>query len=310
MIAALKNKYPFLENIIALLVVIFSSVVYALAMNLFLIPGHIYSGGVMGFAQLITYFLNHYTSWQNVLLPGQINFILNIPIIILSLVKLGKRFTFLTLLVVFGISMASSIIPVTEVSTNPLLNGVIGGVLAGTAIGVAVWQGLSAGGTDIISVVIFRATGVNVGSITLVINLIIIFFVGQIYTWEFALYTLISMYTSAKVINYIHTNEHRLTVFIVTDNPDEVTKAIFKRIRRGVTVLEGYGGYSKKTNYTLMIVVNRYELYDLQTTVMSADAHVFMNVIESSKVVGNFLSEQQQKKRFKELELQNKLATK
>ena len=194
MLGRITNKYPFVENIVALLVVLFSSIVYSIAMNKFLLPGHIYSGGLMGFAQILSYFINHYTPWANMILPGQLNLILNIPIITLAFIKLGKRFTFLTLCVVFGISFFSSIIPVTQVSENPLLNGIMGGVLGGIAVGTAVRFGLSAGGTDIISVVVFRATGVNVGSVNLLINLIIISFAGNIYSWEYALYTLISMY--------------------------------------------------------------------------------------------------------------------
>lgn len=313
MLGRITNKYPFVENIVALLVVLFSSIVYSIAMNKFLLPGHIYSGGLMGFAQILSYFINHYTPWANMILPGQLNFILNIPIITLAFIKLGKRFTFLTLCVVFGISFFSSIIPVTQVSENPLLNGIMGGVLGGIAVGTAVRFGLSAGGTDIISVVVFRATGVNVGSVNLLINLIIISFAGNIYSWEYALYTLISMYASARCINFIHTNEKRLTVFIVTDHVDAVLDSIFSRLRRGVTILDGRGGYSREPNSTLMIVVNQYELYDLQMAIAQGDPEAFVNIIQSTRVIGNFLNKQQQDKHrfelkyYQQLEAERKL---
>lgn len=294
MINKLKRQYPTIEILINLFIVVLVSFLYAFTLNFFLVPGHIYSGGVMGFSQLLTYFLNHHTDIGNSIQAGTINMILNIPIILLGFFKLGKKFTTYTLMIVVGISFFSEIIPVTQISENPLLNGVIGGVIAGTAVGLAIKNGMSAGGTDIISMVIYQSFGINIGSINLFINFFIFLGAGFIYTWEFALFTLISMYASAKMIDTIHTNDHRLTVFIVTDRVDAVIESVLSQLRRGITILDGRGGYSKKARFTLMIVVNRYELSVLENAVLEGDPHAFINMVQSTKIIGNFLSKKQQ----------------
>ena len=104
------------------------------------------------------------------------------------------------------------------------------------------------------------------------------------------------MYVTSRVVNSIHTNEQRLTAFIVTDKEDEVVKSIYGRIHRGITILDGRGGYSKKTRNTLMIVINRYELYDLEMAIGEADIHAFVNIIQSTRVNGNYLNRDQQNK--------------
>lgn len=300
MLNKLLAKHPVFNGILLVFVMVFSGFLFAVALNMFLIPGDIYSGGLAGFAQLTTYVINTYTPFAGVIQTGTLNLIYNIPVIILSYYKLGKRFTILTLIVVVTMTLFTYIVPVTHVSDNPLLNGIIAGALGGTGAGLTIKYGMSAGGIDIISMVIFRATGINVGSLNLLINSLVIVGAGFLYDWEFALYTLISMYVNARMVNTIHTNEHRLTAFIVTDKMEDVIDSIYQRIRRGITILDGRGGYSKKPRQTLMIVVNRYELFDLEMAVTEADPQAFINIIQSAKVSGNYLSRQQQEKLKKE----------
>lgn len=296
MINKVLAQYPKLNVIIQMFVIVFASLCFAVSLNLFLIPGDIYSGGIAGISQLITYSLNNFTPYVNVIQTGTLNFLLNIPLLILSYLKLGRRFTVLTLIVVATLTTFTYIVPIQQVSTNPLLNGIAAGVLNGIGGGLTIKFGMSAGGIDIISLVLTKIINLNVGSLSLLFNSIVIVGAGFLYSWEFALYTLISMYVGSRVVNSIHTNEQRLTAFIVTDKEDEVVKSIYGRIHRGITILEGRGGYSKKPRNTLMIVVNRYELYDLEMAVGEADVNAFVNIIQSTRVNGNFLSRDQQQK--------------
>lgn len=296
MIDQLISKYPKFNLLLTFLVVIISALLFAVQLNMFLIPGDIYSGGIAGLAQLTTYVINNFSPFPGIIQTGTLNFIYNIPVLLLSYFKLGKRFTILTMIVVAVLTLFTYVVPIVHVSSNPLLNAISAGVLGGAGAGLTIKYGMSAGGIDIISMVLYRATGINVGNMNLIMNSFIIVAAGFLYSWEFALYTLISMYVSSRVVNMIHTNEHRLTAFIVTDKVDEVIASIYSRIRRGITILDGRGGYSKQARSTLMIVVNRYELYDLQFAILEADNKAFINIIHSTKVIGNFLSREQQDK--------------
>ncbi|TLQ40512.1 YitT family protein [Ruoffia tabacinasalis] len=290
------SQYPALNVVSQFFIILFSALCFAVSLNMFLIPGDIYSGGVTGISQLITYSLDQFTPFGNIIQTGTLNFLLNIPLLILSYMKLGRRFTILTVVVVAIMTGFTLIIPVQQVSSNPLLNGIVAGALNGLGGGLTIKFGMSAGGIDIIALVINRLVQINVGSLSLLINSVVIVGAGVLYSWEFALYTLISMYVTSRVVNSIHTNEQRLTAFIVTDKEDEVVKSIYGRIHRGITILDGRGGYSKKTRNTLMIVINRYELYDLEMAIGEADIHAFVNIIQSTRVNGNYLNRDQQNK--------------
>ncbi|MBG9978371.1 YitT family protein [Facklamia tabacinasalis] len=290
------SQYPALNVVSQFFIILFSALCFAVSLNMFLIPGDIYSGGVTGISQLITYSLDQFTPFGNIIQTGTLNFLLNIPLLILSYMKLGSRFTILTVVVVAIMTGFTLIIPVQQVSSNPLLNGIVAGALNGLGGGLTIKFGMSAGGIDIIALVINRLVQINVGSLSLIINSVVIVGAGVLYSWEFALYTLISMYVTSRVVNSIHTNEQRLTAFIVTDKEDEVVKSIYGRIHRGITILDGRGGYSKKTRNTLMIVINRYELYDLEMAIGEADIHAFVNIIQSTRVNGNYLNRDQQNK--------------
>src|SRR5699024_1256356 len=296
MIKKVLSQYPALNVVSQFFIILFSALCFAVSLNMFLIPGYIYSGGVTGISQLITYSLDQFTPFGNIIQTGTLNFLLNIPLLILSYMKLGRRFTILTVVVVAIMTGFTLIIPVQQVSSNPLLNGIVAGALNGLGGGLTIKFGMSAGGIDIIALVINRLAQINVGSLSLLINSVVIVGAGVLYSWEFALYTLISMYVTSRVVNSIHTNEQRLTAFIVTDKEDEVVKSIYGRIHRGITILDGRGGYSKKTRNTLMIVINRYELYDLEMAIGEADIHAFVNIIQSTRVNGNYLNRDQQNK--------------
>ena len=289
-------KYPALNYVFTVLLILFSSLCFGVSLNLFLIPGHIYSGGLIGFAQLVTYALENLLPQPIMVQTGTIYFLMNIPVIILSWVQLGRKFTLLTLVVVAVSSLASNIIPITQISSEPLLNAIVGGVIAGVGIGPLIRYGMSSGGLDMVSMVIHRKTGMNVGSLNFMMNMIIIGFSAAIYSLELALFTLISMFVTSYMINIIHTNEERLTVFIVTSEVNPVVQSIYANLHRGITILDAYGGYSNSTRKVLMVVINRYELFDLEMAVEEVDPKAFVNIIKSIRVNGHFLTRQQQER--------------
>lgn len=193
-----------------------------------------------------------------------------------------------------NLSVVSNLVPVYEVTTDPLLNALAGGVLSGVGVGTLVKFGMSSGGFDIIAIVASRAMGLNVGVMSFVVNLVVIIGAGLIYGWEYALYTMIAIYVSSRVIDTIHTNDQRLTAFIVTEHEEAMIESIHNHVIRGVTVLEGKGAYSGAKRKVFMVVVNRYELASLQLAIAEVDSEAFVNVVPSFKVTGRFLNQEQQ----------------
>ena len=277
-----------------ILIILFAALCFGIALNFFYIPGDIYSAGILGFAQLSSYVINNLASLGFEVQTGTLNLLINIPLIILGFLKLGRRFTFMTLAVVFTTSLVSNMIPEYPISENPMLNGVVGGVLSGTAVGVCIKFGMSTGGLDILSIVLNRKTGLNVGTLSLIMNSLLLIGVGYIYEWELALYTLIAMFVNSRMVNFINNNDQRLTAFIITESLDDVVSSLYQHIHRGITVIDGRGGYKRSPRKIIMVVINRYELYELQVAVHKGDPKAFVNIVKSQYVGGNFLNKQQQ----------------
>ncbi|WPC09806.1 YitT family protein [Globicatella sp. PHS-GS-PNBC-21-1553] len=275
-------------------IAVISALIFGLSMKFFLIPGNIFSAGAPGLAQIINYFTRE-TALAAIFTTGNLYFILNIPLIILAYLKLGKEFTVMTLIVVLFSSLATNLFPLTYVSQNPLINAVIGGVLTGLGTGITIKYGMSSGGFDILSLYLSKTFGWDVGMMTLLVNSIIIIGSGLLYNLETAIFTLITIFVTSRMIDAIHTGEQRLTAFIVTNDAAAVTASIRTRLIRGSTVIEARGGYTGDKRDLIMVVINRYELHDLQLAVLESDSKAFVNIIQSTKVLGQFLTKEQQK---------------
>lgn len=294
MINKYLSEHPEANFFFQIFIALISALIFGLSMKFFLIPGNIFSAGAPGLAQIINYFTRE-TALAAIFTTGNLYFILNIPLIILAYLKLGKEFTVMTLIVVLFSSLATNLFPLTYVSQNPLINAVIGGVLTGLGTGITIKYGMSSGGFDILSLYLSKTFGWDVGMMTLLVNSIIIIGSGLLYNLETAIFTLITIFVTSRMIDAIHTGEQRLTAFIVTNDAAAVTASIRTRLIRGSTVIEARGGYTGDKRDLIMVVINRYELHDLQLAVLESDSKAFVNIIQSTKVLGQFLTKEQQK---------------
>jgi uncharacterized membrane-anchored protein YitT (DUF2179 family) len=181
-----------------------------------------------------------------------------------------------------------TIIPINQVSHDILLNAVFGGVIQAIGVGITLKWGGSTGGVDIIAMVLSRMKDKPVGPYMFVLNGIIIITAGFLFGWEKALYTLVTLYTSTRVIDAIHTRHAKLTAMIITKKAEELKKAIHSSLVRGITMVPAKGAFSNETRDMLMIVITRYELYDLERIIKEVDPNAFTNIIQTTNVFGFF----------------------
>lgn len=268
-------------------VMVVGTFLYVLAMNMFITPANLYAGGITGIAQIITTFMS--SGFGIDISLGMLIFILNVPILYLAWRSIGKRFAILSILAVCLQFLMFELVPVGHFSDDILLNAVFGGVLIGIGAGMILKIGASTGGMDIISQYISMKLNGSVGKYSFGINVIIILIAGFTQSWETALYTIISIYITAVLVDRIHTIHQNLTLYIVTSQEDEMIKAINSNLFRGITVLEGRGAYTKNSKSVLMIVLSSYELYEILAVIKAVDEHAFTNVVRSEMVQGNFV---------------------
>jgi uncharacterized membrane-anchored protein YitT (DUF2179 family) len=265
--------------------IIVGAILNAISLNMFLIPAKVYASGFTGVSQLMSSLL------ENTAFPistGILYLIFNIPVTVLGWMKVGKSFTIYSFLSVLMITFFLEVIPVTAVSTDILLNAVFGGVIAALGVGVTLKYGASTGGLDIIAMVLSRMKNKPIGGYFFILNGLIIMAAGFLFGWEKALYTLVALYVSSRVIDAVHTRHEKLTAMIVTKKGKEIQEAIHGRMVRGITIIPAKGAFSKQEKEMLIIVITRYELYDLELVLKEVDPNAFTNIVHTQGIYGFF----------------------
>ncbi|WP_367305793.1 YitT family protein [Alicyclobacillus acidocaldarius] len=275
-------SHPALDWTWRIAVILFSDLVGAVAVNNFLTPAHILAGGVTGVAQI----LHHYVPALGV---GTMYFVFNIPLFILGYRYLGRRFIFQTGIAILGFSALADFVRLHfSTPTDPLLMGLYGGVLTGLSSGLVIRVGGSMGGTDIVSLVVHRLTGRNIGSVSFVMNAAIVLLSMLVFGVPAGLYTLVSMYAASRVVSGLMHFQQRKTALIVTSKPSEVASAIGQRLVRGSTVMRAYGAYTQRERGVLLCAMTHLEIADLKEIVQALDPDAFITILDTTEVIGRF----------------------
>ncbi|MEC2054973.1 YitT family protein [Peribacillus psychrosaccharolyticus] len=262
------------------LAIVFGSIVVGVAYNMFLIPHKILSSGLSGIAIML--------GIVTPLNTGILNFLLNLPLLILGVLKLGKQFISYTILSVVVLSISLYLIPIQAISTEPILSSLFGGVLTGVGIGIIFRASGSSGGFDIIAMLLQKKNDFPLGTLLSAMNAVVVVISGFVFGWDAALNTLVAIYATGKVIDTIHTNHIKLTLMIVTNKGDELKTKLLANLYRGITMMDGQGAYTGQERKILMTVITRYQLTEVKSLINEVDPDAFVNITETTEVVGMF----------------------
>ncbi len=268
--------------------IIIGCLIYVIGLNLFLVPIGLYTTGLMGFAQILATVVSQLFDTSN--FTGEIYFLLNIPIILLGWFKVGKKFTMRTFLAVILISVFQIIVPNDiELVTDPLLATITSGVFIGTGIGITLKNGSSTGGTDIIALYISLFKGKSFGLYNLLLNIVVI--LGALLVTQdvtICILMIVSLYTIGVVIDRIHNSNEKITLFIMTSHADDVTTKLLEETSRGVTILDSRGGLTGRQNNTILVTIDKGQMYQALAAIREADPKAFINIMPVENVVGYF----------------------
>ncbi|EHN59717.1 YitT family protein [Oenococcus kitaharae] len=289
-IRRIQNKIP--QLLLQLLILVFTAFLEVIAMNMFLTPSHIFTGGFNGISQLLSLASRHLFAYQ--INTGIFLLVSSLVIGVVGWKLVGSRFTILSTANSIFTSLLILYVPVIDVAKNSLLASLFSGVLVGMATGLSMRFGFSTGGMDIIAMIVQKKTGRSVGVISNTINAAIVLIAGMFIGWPNALYTLIGIFASGQVIDAIYTGQRKLTALIVTEKADLLTKTLQKELVRGITILPSVGAFSHHQSSTLMMVINRVELYDMENIVRDIDPHAFIDILSTISVSGLWLDADRQ----------------
>lgn len=263
-----------------IVVIILASIVVGSAYNLLLIPHEILSSGLSGIAMML--------GLVTPLNTGVMNLLLNLPLLILGMMKLGKRFIGYTILSVVVISASLYVIPVYQVTNDPILASLFGGVIVGVGVGVIFRASGSSGGFDIVAMLLSRKRDFPLGALISAMNAIVVAISGFVFSWDAALLTLVSIYATGKVVDTIHTSHIKLTLMIITSKGEDVKQQLLAKLHRGITIIDAKGAYSGEGRKVLLTVITRYQLAEVKSMIKETDAKAFVNIMQTTEVMGMF----------------------
>ena len=261
-------------------IVTIACIVMAFNINYFFLGNKLGQGGVSGLSLILHYLTNIDISY--------IYLGLNIPLIIIAYIFIGKNFVFKTLFATIILTIFLKVFgsfrgPIDDI----LMASIFGGGINGIAIGIIFYAGGSSGGTDIIAKIINQHYGVAIGKVLLTIDFIILSMVAFIFGKVIFMYTLISLLVSSKMIDIIQEGIYSAKgVTIITNRGEELRKKIMEDTGRGITLINAKGAYTQKEIGMLYCVVGKYQLMKVKSIVKEIDPMAFMIVSQVHEVIG------------------------
>ena len=274
------------EDIPNILKIVFSSLIYSCGFNMFVKSGNLFPGGYSGISRLTSMmaedFLHIGISFS------VIYFTMNIITTLIIWRKIGHKFVIFSILWFTLTSIFTSVIPMPQLTEDPLLISVFGGIISGASIGLALQSNASSGGTDFIAIDLSVRLNRPTWNYIFVLNAVVLVIAGGIYGWNQALYSIIFQYVSKELVSSIHQRYKVTRLQVVTDHPDQICSAVFSICRHGITEIACRGAYSKLDHTLLMMTINNYQLKDVLKAVRQADPKAFITENSVEKVVGNY----------------------
>jgi uncharacterized membrane-anchored protein YitT (DUF2179 family) len=255
-----------------ILLLVMGAGLVSVALEIFLVPNAIIDGGITG----ISIITSHLTG-----LPlGIFLFFFNLPFLFLGYKQIGKTFALSTL---FGVAIMSIgtyfLHPVKPLTIDPLLAAVFGGVILGIGVGLVIRVGGSLDGTEIVAILLTKRLPFSVGEIVMGCNIFILGSAGFVFGWDHAMYSLIAYFIAYKVIDItIEGFNESKAVWVISDDYRDIGEAIMRRLGRGVTYMNGEGGFTGGAKTVIFCVITRIEEAKLKTIVGEIDRNAFVAV--------------------------------
>lgn len=251
----------------------------------FITPHKITPGGVYGISIVLHHLFNTPL--------GLTALIFNIPITLIGIKVLGPRFGIKT---VVGFILSAIFLDTLNhfskgqplIESDPLLSSIFGGALIGLGVGLFFKSKATAGGSDVISMILAKYTKIPLGQLMILVDSVIVL-TGLLAfrDWKIPLYSWLVIFVMGKVIDTVLEGiSYEKAVYIISKKTDEVGTIIGDNLNRGCTIIHGTGNYTKNETPIIFVVLNRREVEILLGYVKSIDPDAFITVVDANKILG------------------------
>ena len=267
-----------------ILLILIGTAVYAFGLVHFNIQNNLADGGFTGIT-LLLYFLFQVK-------PSVTTILLNIPVLIIGYFLLGKRTFVLTIIGTVALSFFLEIFQTYHfnipLKNDMFLATLLSGLFLGTGLGIVFKSGGTTGGVDILARLAEKFWGISIGKTIFIFDFVIIVLSWIFYlTYKEALYTLIAIFLATQIIDRFQEGFITTRAFvIISKSSNEIATAISRDINRGVTIVHGYGFYTKQSTDIIYCVVEKQQIEELKKVIFSVDEHAFVNIMTIHEVFG------------------------
>jgi uncharacterized membrane-anchored protein YitT (DUF2179 family) len=258
----------------------------AVAVKGILVPKQFLAGGVTGLALLAHYVL---PSWP----IGFIYFLLNIPLFVIGWLFVGRRFFWYSLA---GMLIFSAVIfgpfPVLPIE-DMILSALTAGIISGVGSGIILRSLGSAGGLDVLSVILFKRFSIRPGTTVMTFHVLLLSVAVFRLPLDTVLYTLVYLYINSYFVNLVVIGlSQRKAIMIISSRWQEISREIMEKLQRGVTIVQGEGGYTGQQLHVLYSVIALTELSRFKEMIRKIDPQAFVVVTETQEVMGKGIGNQ------------------
>lgn len=276
-------KRIFKEHLFPVLMILLGAACAAFSVECFLLHNTILDGGVTGVSMIIGKLTG---------IPLSILIVvINIPFFFVGYKALGKRFLFRGLLAILLFSSLLEVFSGIGYATeSKLLAVVFGGVLLGIGVGTVLRFGGCLDGTEIAAMLLSKKVSVSTGGIIFIINIIIYSVAGFCFSWQSAMFSLLTYFITFKIIDLVEVGlEQAKAAMIITDNANELADSIYRRLGRTCTFISAEGLVSGSKKTVLYCVITRVEVSELKRIISESDVSAFVTISEVSEILGNHI---------------------
>ena len=277
--AEVSKFSKFMKWVKNLLFLTIGAIITAFALESFLVPNNIIDGGVIGISMIVS----HITKLN----LGLRILIINTPFIIMAFKKMGAKFVVQTVYANIILAVFLNLFHHYKVTGDLLLSTVFGGIILGFGVGVILKHEGSLDGTEMLSLVVARRFGCSVGEFIMGINVFIYLAAGKVFSWESAMYSIMTYFIASKVIDMVMEGlNSSKSVRIISDEATAIGQALIEKLDISVTYLQGIGGYTGQDKDLIYCVISRLELPKMLDIIKEIDSNAFVSVVDVHEVYG------------------------
>lgn len=277
-----RKILDFTKNFI---LIVLGAYLISLSINMFLLPHKMTTGGASGIATILYYLSN---------IPMGITILaINLPLFVIAIVKLGKKFVIKTIFSTVLLSVFLELFKYDQViqttQIDLLMSCIFGGIISGIGLSLTFKAGASSGGSDLLANIIYKLTKIqSLSKVLMGIEIVIIS--GVIICFKdinLGLYSIIALFISTKVIDVIFDGIYNTKVAtIITKKGDQIVESILSELGRGATITNSIGAHSGEENTTITCVITRNQIASLKQIIRDNDNRAMMYITNANGAIG------------------------